>query len=783
MHITNRTVCLVGNPNCGKTTVFNALTGLRQEVGNWPGVTIERKSGQYTIGKDTIEVVDLPGIYSITASGSSGDDERVARQYLLSGEARAVINIIDASNLERNLYLTTQLLEMQVPVMLVVNMLDIAREKGLELDLHALSQAMGCPVYGVIASREDGIQELKKAIISFLNHADVPSLPYCHRPEIVQTHNRMERILRPDVGDKAHIIALHALEDALDSIPELSDETVRKVIQQYEELDRALDGDLDIYIAETRYQYISSICETIIDRKREVSHTITDRIDAIVLNRWLGLPIFMLIMYVMFLFTQNLGAAFIDFFDILVGGVMVDGMRALLETFNTPEWLIVFLADGIGGGLQTVATFIPVTLFLFLFLAVLEDSGYMARAAFVMDRLMSKLGLPGKAFVPLIVGFGCNVPAIMATRTLDRTNDRIITTLMAPFMSCGARLPVYVLFATAFFPHNGQNLVFGLYMLGIVAAILTGFLVKNVALNGDVSPFVMEIPPYHIPTLKGVFQRTWTRVKDFAVRAGQVIVVIVCILSFFNSLGTDGSFGNQDSDRSVLASTGRTITPILEPLGVQEENWPAAVGIFTGIFAKEAVVGTLNSLYSSIERTEATTEDTPEATREESSWAFMPILSEATTTLADNLVGLTGAFLDPMGITIGRTEDTTVAAEEQGVDVSSIGAMQRLFGSQEAAMAYLLLILLYMPCVAAVAAIYREVGTAWTVFAGSWCTVLGYAAATIYYRVATFATNPSTNSLYIGVAIAMLLAMMVWLRALANHSKKNQKRVIPIHSR
>lgn len=782
MHITNRTVCLVGNPNCGKTTVFNALTGLRQEVGNWPGVTIERKSGQYTVGKDTIEVVDLPGIYSITAAGSSGDDERVARQYLLSGEARAVINIIDASNLERNLYLTTQLLEMQVPVMLVINMLDIAHEKGLELDLKALSQAMGCPVYGVIASREDGIQELKKAIISFLDHADIPALPYCHRPEIVQAHNRMERILRPDVGDKAHIIALHALEDALDSIPELSQTTITKVIDQYNTLNKTLDGDLDIYIAETRYQYISSICETIIDRKREVSHTITDRIDQIVLNRWLGLPIFMLIMYVMFLFTQNLGSAFIDFFDILVGGVMVDGMRALLESFNTPEWLIVFIADGIGGGLQTVSTFIPVTLFLFLFLAILEDSGYMARAAFVMDRLMSKLGLPGKAFVPLIVGFGCNVPAIMATRTLDRTNDRIITTLMAPFMSCGARLPVYVLFATAFFPHNGQNLVFALYMLGILAAILTGFLVKNVALRGDVSPFVMEIPPYHIPTIKGVFQRTWTRVKDFALRAGQVIVVIVCILSFFNSLGTDGSFGNQDSDRSVLASTGRTITPILQPLGVQEENWPAAVGIFTGIFAKEAVVGTLNSLYSSIDRTEEAANGQDEA-RVEEPWAFMPILSEATTTLTDNLVGLTDALLDPLGITIGRTRDTAVAAEEQGVEVTSIGAMQRLFGSQEAAMAYLLLILLYMPCVAAVAAIYREVGTAWTIFSGAWCTVLGYSAATIYYRTVTFASNPTDSTLFIGIAVAALVAMMVWLRALTNHSLKTQKRVIPIHNR
>ena len=396
-------------------------------------------------------------------------------------------------------------------------------------------------------------------------------------------------------------------------------------------------------------------------RLGEASATLTDKIDRIVLNRWLGLPIFLLIMYIMFLFTQNLGAAFIDFFDILVGGVMVDGLSELLTSIGSPEWLTVFLANGIGGGLQTVSTFIPVVFFLFLFLALLEDSGYMARAAFVMDRLMRALGLPGKAFVPLLVGFGCGVPAVMATRTMDRASDRIITVLMAPFMSCGARLPVYVLFATAFWPENGQNLVFLLYVIGILAAILTGFLLKHAALPGAASAFVMEIPPYHIPTFKGVMLRTWDRVKTFLFRAGKVIVVIVAALAFLNSLGTDGTFGNEDSDKSVLSEIGRGIVPVFAPMGVQEQNWPAAVGVFTGIFAKEAVVGTLNSLYDTITLANAKAEEekagegaapAEEEAAEEEGWSFSATLHEALETTWDNLTSLGDALTDPLGIAV-----------------------------------------------------------------------------------------------------------------------------------
>ena len=465
------------------------------------------------------------------------------------------------------------------------------------------------------------------------------------------------------------------------------------------------------------------------------------------------------------------------------GGVLVDGFGALLETLGAPDWLRVMLANGIGGGIQTVATFIPVVFFLFFFLAILEDSGYMARAAFVMDRLMRALGLPGKAFVPLLVGFGCNVPAIMATRTMDRASDRIITIMMAPFMSCGARLPVYVLFATAFFPTNGQNLVFGLYLIGILAAVVTGLLLKRIALPGAASAFVMEIPPYHIPAVKGVMLRTWDRLKGFVLRAGRVIVVIVACLSILNSMGTDGTWGHEDTNESVLSEIGRTIVPVLEPMGVSEENWPAAVGIFTGVLAKEAVVGTMNSLYDSMARAKnAENGVAEEASEDEAGWSFGATLVEALESVRTNLADLGGALLDPAGIHVDDLSDTAAAAEEQEVAVDTIDMMQQLFGGGFAAFCYLLMVLLYMPCGAAVATVWREAGTAWTLFLCGWTTALGYTSATIVYRLGTFAENPTYSIVAIALSVAILAGMLLWMRTFAKKNGGKGRKVIPIYA-
>ena len=790
--MTQHIVCVVGNPNCGKTTLFNALTGSRQRVGNWPGVTVDKKTGFFSHEGKSIELVDLPGIYSITPSSSAGEDERVARDYILSGEAEAVINIVDGSNLERNLYLTAQLIEMQVPMVVVVNMLDIAKQHKLEINLEKLSAELGCPVVGLVASREAGVTALKDTLSRFLDKPSVPPMAVRFEGEAGQALAEATAELKRAGVERPEWFASQFLEGAPGIDEKLSGIDLSKVKAIVERTNAHYEGDLDIEIANARYAFVAHVAEVCLKRLGEVSATMTDKIDRIVLNRWLGLPIFLLIMYVMFLFTQNLGAVFIDFFDILIGGIFVDGLGELLRSIGCPEWLTVFLSNGIGGGLQTISTFIPVVFFLFLFLAFLEDSGYMARAAFVMDRLMRALGLPGKAFVPLLVGFGCGVPAIMATRTMDRASDRIITVMMAPFMSCGARLPVYVLFATAFWPTNGQNLVFGLYLIGILAAILTGFLLKRTALPGAASAFVMEIPPYHIPTFKGVMLRTWDRVKTFMFRAGRVIVMIVACIAFFNSLGTDGSFGNEDTDKAVLSQVGKTIVPLFEPMGVQEENWPAAVGIFTGVLAKEAVVGTLNSLYDTIavneekKAAEAAPEEAAaaeEAPAEEEGWSFGAIFSEAVGTIGDNLAGLASALTDPLGITVGDLSEEEAAAEEQGVSTSTIDTIKVLFGSSTAAFAYLLMVLLYLPCCAAIAAIYREVGTAWTIFAAAWTSVLGYSAATIFYRVATFAENPMYSIVAIACCVAALVGMYFWMRSFAKRDAGKGPKVIPIYAK
>ena len=772
------TISLIGNPNCGKTTLFNALTGSKQRVGNWAGVTVDKKTGEFSYRGIDFDLVDLPGIYSLTPSSVAGEDEIVARDYLVSGETELIINIVDAANLERNLYLTTQLIELKVPMIVVVNMLDIARQHHITIDLEALEKQLGIPVIGLVAAREKGLQEFKNRLIDVLSHPQTTSQAIAFDERIAQAIEEISEKLNQH-GLQGNWFATQFLERAPGLSKRFPEETIKQIEKIVEQADHHFDGNLDIEIANARYAFIGKVMSEAVSRENESVATLTDRIDRIVLNRWLGLPIFLLIMYVMFLSTQNFGAVFIDFFDILVGGIFVDGLAHLLTQINAPEWLTVFLANGIGGGLQTISTFIPVVFFMFLFLAILEESGYMARAAFVMDRLMRYLGLPGKAFVPLIVGFGCNVPSIMATRTMDRASDRIITVMMAPFMSCGARLPVYVLFATAFFPTNGQNLVFLLYVIGIIAAIVTGFLLKRTALPGAASAFVMEIPPYHIPTLKGVMLRTWDRVKSFMFRAGRVIVVIVACLSFLNSLGTDGSFGNEDGQNSVLSKIGQTIVPVFQPMGVEEQNWPAAVGVFTGIFAKEAVVGTLNSLYDTLNTNESISGED----NEDQPFSLVDVTTEAFGAIGENLAGLAGALTDPMGVHVDDLSNQEEAAEEQGISLGTIATIQTLFGSTSAAFAYLLMILLYMPCVAAVAAIYREVGTRWTVFSAAWTTALGYSAATIFYQVANFATDPLYASLCITCCLCVLAGMVVWMKTMAKKedgNKKNTKRIIPI---
>lgn len=694
------TIGLVGNPNCGKTTLFNALTGSKQRVGNWPGVTVERKSGEYRLDNARIEVVDLPGTYSLDVDDREISlDERIARDYAHTGEADLIVNIVDAANLERNLYLTTQLAEMGVSLLVVLNMTDVAEAKGMKVNAAKLAAQLGCPVLPVIAAQGKGIEALKTAILA---------------AAIEQPRARIE------------LPAVDPLEE-----------------------------DADVSLAMARYELTSRIVAVVVESAASAAVDTTERIDSVVLNRVLGIPIFLLMMYLMFMFTINLGGAFIDFFDQAAGALFVDGFGALLAGFDAPEWLRVMLAKGIGGGLQTVATFIPVIGFLYLFLSVLEDSGYMARAAFVMDRFMRWVGLPGKSFVPLIVGFGCNVPAIMATRTLEHRRDRLMTIAMAPFMSCGARLPVYVLFAAAFFPSNAQNVVFGLYLIGIAVAVLTGLVLKHSLLRGEATPFIMELPPYHLPTLKGILIHTWDRLKSFVFNAGRIIVPMVLVLNFLNAVGTDGSFGNEDSDKSMLAEVGRSITPAFTPLGLTEENWPAAVGIFTGVLAKEAVVGTLNSTYQALAEEDA---------KEEEAFDLGKALSAAVATIPEKLGEALGHWADPLGINVGDLSDQAAVAEKQEVAASTFGAMAARFDGAAGAFAYLLFILLYFPCTAAIAAVYQESGARWTLFVGAWTTGMAYGLATLAYQSATYANHPAASLAWIVGIISTFAFVLLGLR-------------------
>lgn len=751
----NFIIGLVGNPNCGKTTLFNALTGANQRVGNWPGVTVDRKEGNYRYDGKNITVVDLPGVYSLDAEDSeTGLDELVARDYLLSGEANLIVNIVDASNLERNLYLTTQMLEMRVPMAIALNMTDIAREQGIEIDAAILSERLGCPVIPIVASREKGVETLQEIVNRELEHPTRPH-PYVAYPAVLEDAlaDLMPLVMERSSGAAAPAKRERTVEPRWTALKLLAyengvppalqtGEITKRVVEHRRKIRQVLGEDIDIIIADSRYGFVRQLTTGVQERTREVGISVSDRIDRVVLNRWLGIPIFLAVMYLMFMFTINIGSAFIDFFDIAVGAIFVDGLREILTGIGTPQWLTVLLADGAGGGIQTVATFIPVIGFLFLFLSYLEDSGYMARAAFVMDRFMRFVGLPGKSFVPMLVGFGCNVPAIMATRTLENPRDRLMTIAMNPFMSCGARLPVYALFAAAFFPLGAQNVVFGLYLIGIAVAVFTGLVLKNTLFKGEASPFVMELPPYHLPTFKGVFLRTWDRLKAFMLRAGKVIILMVMVLSLLNSIGTDGSFGNEESENSVLSAVSRSITPAFAPMGLRQDNWTATVGIFTGVFAKEAMVGTLDAIYGQLAREEAVATG---VIADQEPFDFWGSMGEAFATIPQNLVEVSGMLLDPLGLNIGDVSNVEAVAEEQEVHVGTFGAMVKRFDGRAGAFAYLLFVLMYFPCVAATAAVYRETNLGWTLFVAGWTTGLAYWSATLFYQAATFSRHPGTS--------------------------------------
>jgi len=700
---------LVGFANSGKSTLFNLLLSgdkqnskkqAKQKVGNWSGVTVAAKKTRFNLVKQSAYLSDLPGLSSLERHAEQGKDLTISQSFLKDNDIDCLVNVIDVNQLSRQLYLTSQLLELGVPMIVVLNKSD--RQKHSTLDAKQLSIELGCTVVEVSAQSTS---------------------------------------------------ALAKIQDALTQVSDEISITHKKIVES-----ASAAQEKNISTMQARYDYIADMLERVSSVEASnaafanpqcANKPFSDKIDSLVLHPFTGVPVFLGVMYLLFMFAINVGGAFIDFFDILSGTLFVEYPLHLLAPLNLPQWLLT-IVEGFGSGIQTVATFIPVIACLFIGLSILESSGYLARAAFVVDSVMQKIGLPGKAFVPLIVGFGCTVPAVMSARILDSERERITTVMMSPFMSCGARLPVYALFAAAFFPDNGQNLVFLLYLVGIAAAIFTGFLLKATVLSGSSSLNIMELPHYEMPKVGDLSRRVWQRTSGFVTGAGKTIVIVVCLLNFFNSIGTDGEFGHQDSENSVLSQGAKVVMPLLAPMGVKEENWQAGVGIITGIFAKEVLVATFNSLYS------------PQAGEGDSEPSLLQSWQEASDSIKENLLGI--APDDPLGIDVGEVSDLTVAAQEQDVELTTYQRMQLAFAGQLGAFCYLLFILLYTPCVAAMGAIKNEVGSRWAAFAGIWSFVFAYLVATLCYQLGNFFAAPLTASLTIAIALLTFVIIYFWLK-------------------
>ena len=583
-------IALVGNPNSGKTTLFNALTGSNQHIGNWPGVTVEKKEGKFKHKEKQYSVIDLPGTYSL---GAYSEDELVARNFILSGASDVVINVVDATNIERNLYLTTQLLEMGVKVVVALNMMDEAKQKNIEIDVCALSKSLGIPVVATIASKNKGLEDLIEKAVEYASSGEQPRIDISYGEEIDREIDRVKGFLDSSKSDHPKWLAIKLLE---------GDEEIYKLVEKKFKLPEDLlasikekTPDYELEIVDKRYAFVGNIVSLAVKKPAREVETITDKLDKIVTHKYFGIPIFAIIMFIIFQLTfvigQDLLGGYVAGFVEFIG----ENLVKLLELINSPEWLQSFVSEGIFGGIGTVFEFIPLIVVLYFFIGILEDTGYMARAAYVMDGLMRAIGLHGKTFISMIVGFGSNVPGIMATRTLDNKKDRMIALLINPFMSCGARLPIYLVFIAAFFPNNGALVLFLLYAFGIVMALIMGKIFSKVLFKEESSHFIMELPPYRLPIFKYVIRSMWDKVWDFLYRAGSIIFVVVALLWVLSVL----PFGVEPySQESILGRIGTILAPIFAPAGFG--TWQATVSLFAGIAAKEAVVAILGMVYAGV---------------------------------------------------------------------------------------------------------------------------------------------------------------------------------------
>ncbi len=711
-------IALAGNPNSGKTTLFNALTGSNQFVGNWPGVTVEKKEGKikgYTSKGDEAVLVDLPGIYSLSPYTL---EEVVSRNFLIGEKPDAIINIIDGTNLERNLYLTTQLTELGIPVIIAVNMMDLVRKNGEELDIERLGKDTGCKVVEISALKGEGIDQLAKRAVAIAksgkNTYPAHSFEGCvehaiaHIEEAIYGHvdSSMERW---------YAVKLFERDEKVQESLKLTKELLDHIEEDIASCEREMDDDAESIITGERYNYIGSIIEDCYKKRVKKQMSVSDKIDRVVTNRFLALPIFAIVMFlVYYVSVTTVGSILTDWTnDTLFGEWIIPGARSALEAIGCAEWLVGLLVDGIISGVGAVLGFVPQMLVLFLFLAFLEGCGYMARIAFIMDRIFRKFGLPGKSFIPMLIGTGCGVPGVMASRTIENDRDRKMTIMTTTFIPCGAKLPIIALIAGALF--NGAAWVApSAYFVGIAAIICSGIILKKTKMfAGDPAPFVMELPAYHLPTVGNVLRSTWERGWSFIKKAGTIILLSTIFVWFAQGFGFEGGhFGMvEDMENSLLAAIGSAIAWIFTPLGWG--NWKSAVAAITGLVAKENVVGTFGILYGFGE-------------------------------VAEDGVEIWGALA---------------------------GAM-----TQIAAYSFLVFNLLCAPCFAAMGAIKREMNNAkWFWFAIGYQTLLAYVVSLCVYQLGTLLT---TGAFGIGTVVAFLL-IIGFLYLLFRPYKESQKRNVP----
>ncbi len=695
-------IALAGNPNAGKTTLFNALTGSNQFVGNWPGVTVEKKEGRLKGHKDVI-ITDLPGIYSLSPYTL---EEVVARNYLIGERPDAILNIIDGTNLERNLYLTTQLVELGIPVVCAVNMMDVVKKNGDRIDTKQLASQLGCKVVEISALKGTGINEASTAAIEAAQSktVTVPGHEFCGCVEHAIAHIE-EAVLHdsPEEQQRWYAIKIFERDEKVLEMLNISAEKKAHIEEDISAAEKEMGDDSESIITNERYIYIASVIKNCLKKKNK-GMTISDKIDKVVTNRWLALPIFAAVMFVVYYVSVTTVGDWLTGFtnDTLFGEWIAPGVQSLLESAGCADWLTGLIVDGIIGGVGAVLGFVPQMLVLFIFLAFLESCGYMARIAFVMDRIFRKFGLSGKSFIPMLIGTGCGVPGIMASRTIENERDRRMTIMTTTFIPCGAKLPIIGLIAGALFDNAGW-VATSAYFVGVAAIIVSGIMLKKTKMfSGDPAPFVMELPAYHLPTVGNVLRSMWERGWSFIKKAGTVILLSAIVLWFLQSFGVEnGSFGMvEDLDNSVLAKIGGVIAPIFAPLGWGD--WKAAVASVTGLIAKENVVATFGTLFH-----------------------FDGELSEN----GDEIWSLVG---------------TTFTA---------------LSGYS-----FLIFNLLCAPCFAAMGAIKREMNNAkWTAFAILYQCLFAYAISLIVYQLGllfTGAVNP-VGLIFAALLLAFIVYMLV----------------------